>query len=218
MNLGDAFIRRKQIATEIQTWTNRLQLAGKDTTQYYTKSIETPPYEPIPGTIKEYKRTYTIEECRAKLDTLIKEDLVLSHRISLTNQNASGTFQDLDGTVRTLTIPALLVLRNDIAPKLEAAARAIPVKAKGVEVTGTEDGLIKWRNITQEYKHVQEFNDKGMKAENDVIDRYRIEETVDYGWNERDVFDEIDKIHEWLQRIKNAINEANKTELVDVET
>ena len=218
MNLGDAFIRRKQIATEIQTWTARLQLAGRDTKQYYTKSIESPPYDPTPGTIKDFKRTYTIEECRTKLDGLIKEDLVLAHRISLTNQKASGTFVDLDGTEKTLTIPALLVLRNDIAPKLEAAARAIPVKAKGVEVTDTDDGSIRWRNITPEYKHVQEFNDKGMKAENDIIDKYRIEEIVDYGWNERDVFDEIDKIHDWLQRIKNAINEANKTELVDVDS
>lgn len=156
-------------------------------------------------------------ECRAKLDALIKEDLVLAHRISITNQKASGTFVDLDGTEKTLTIPALLVLRNEIAPKLEAAARAIPVKAKGVEVTETGDGLTRWRNITPEYKHLQEFNDKGMKAENDVIDRYRIDETVDYGWNERDVFDEIDKIHDWLQRIKNAINEANKTDLVEIE-
>jgi len=215
MNLGDGFIRRKQIASEIQTWTSRLQLSGRDTTQYYTKSIENAPYEPIPGTIKEYKRTYTIEECRAKLDALIKEDLVLAHRISLTNQNARGTLVDLDGIEKTLAIPALLVLRNEIAPKLEAAARAIPVKAKGVEVTDPSEGAMKWRNITPEYKHLQEFNDKGMKAENDVIDKYRIEETVDYGWNERDVFDEIDKIHDWLQRIKNAINEANKTELVD---
>ena len=217
MNLGDAFIRRKQITSEIQTWTSRLQFAGKDAKQYCTKTIDAPPYEPIPGTIKEYNRTYTIEECRIKLDALIKEDLVLAHRISLTNQKASGTFVDLDGIEKTLTIPALLVLRNDIAPKLEAAAKAIPVKPRGVEITSTDDGSIRWRNITPEYKHVQEFNDKGMKAENDVIDRYRIEENVDYGWNERDVFDEVDKIHDWLQHIKNAINEANKTELVDVE-
>ena len=59
---------------------------------------------------------------------MIKEDQILAHRISVTNQKASGTFIDLNGTEKTLTIPALLVLRNDIAPKLES----LPEVAQGV--------------------------------------------------------------------------------------
>ena len=61
------------------------------------------------------------------------------------------------------------------------------------------------------------MSDKGMKVENDVIEKYTVEEVKNYGFEERKVFDKIDDIHLWLTRIRNAINDANKTELVDLE-
>jgi hypothetical protein len=217
MNLGDGFIRRKQIASEIQNWTQRLSLAGRETLQYVTKEIEgVTKFTPIAGSTKEYKRTYMIEECQQHIDELIKEDLSLALRISITNQKASAIFIDLDGQEKTRTIPELLVLRNEIAPKMEQAARATPVQAKGVDIFETTSEFIHWRSVSPQYKHLQEMSDKGMKVENDVIEKYSIEEVKDFGWEERKIFDKVDEIHLWLQRIKNAINDANKTELIEL--
>jgi hypothetical protein len=217
MNLGDGFIRRKQISAEIENWTKRLSLAGRDSHQYVTKDIEGDNrFVPIPGSIKEYKRAYTIKECQQHIDDLIKEDLNLALRISITNQKASATFIDLDGQEKTCSIPELLVLRNEIAPKMEQAAKANPVQAKGVDIMETQDDYIKWLAISPQYKHLQEMSDKGMKVENDIIEKYTVEEVKDYGLQEREIFDKVDEIHLWLQRIKNAINEANKTELIEL--
>ncbi|MFX1535023.1 MAG: hypothetical protein ACFFDI_12430 [Promethearchaeota archaeon] len=218
MNLGDAFGRRKQIDAELERWINRLQLAGRDSRHYETKVIEGEgKFAATPGSSKEYTRVYTIEECLEKIDSLIKEDQELALRISLTNQVAKAKLIDLDGTEKELTVPELLVLKNEIAPKKEKAARAIPTLAKGVEVIEKNDEYTKWRSIKPMYKRQQSLSEKGHKIENEYIDHYKIEEVIDYGYLERKVFDEVDKIHIWLQRIKKAINEANKTELVDLE-
>ncbi|MFX1255924.1 MAG: hypothetical protein ACFFCZ_30235 [Promethearchaeota archaeon] len=217
MNLGDAFGRRKQIDAELERWINRLQLAGRDSLHYETKAIEGEgKFEATPGSSKEYTRVYTIEECLEKINALIKEDQELALRISLTNQLAKAKLIDLDGTERELTIPELLVLKNEIEPKREKAARAIPIQAKGVEVIEKREEYTKWRSIKPMYKRQQELSEKGHKIENEYIDHYKIEEVLDYGYLERKVYDEVDKIHIWLQRIKKAINEANKTELVEL--
>ena len=217
MNLGDGFIRRKQIDAEIENWTNRLALAGKDTMNYQTKAIEgDKKFLPIPGSKKDYKRNYTIEECQEKIQKLIDEDKQLARRISLTNQIAKADLLDLDGKTKSLTIPELLVLRNEIAPKLERAAQSIPKVSTGVEVLEQKENVTKWRSIHPVYKHNQELSDKGHKIEKEYIDFYEVSEIIDYGRPERFVYDEIDKIHGWLERIKNAINEANKTELVNL--
>jgi hypothetical protein len=217
MDLGDAFARRKQLDAEITTWINRLSLAGRNTQQYKTKSTnksEKDAYSPIPGTQKEYIRNYTIEECQEKIQAFLKEDLELALRISLTNQKAKGKFIDLDGKEKEMTIPELLVYRNDIAPKYERAATAIPRRATGVEITEKGEKSIKWRQITPNWKVKQEMNGKGLKIENTFIEDFFIDEVEDFGHPERKVFDEIDRIHEWMVRIKTAINQANKTELV----
>ncbi|MFX0101848.1 MAG: hypothetical protein ACFFCS_19945 [Candidatus Hodarchaeota archaeon] len=217
MNLGDAFARRKQISAELDSWISRLRLAGRDTLQYRVESIENKDkMVPIPGSTKEYKRTYTIEECLEKIEGLTKEDKTLALRISLTNQKAKAKLEDLEDVEQELTIPELLVLKNDIAPKLENTARAIPIQAKGVEVLSESDKSVKWRTIMKVEKSKQELSDKGHKIENKVVDYYMIDEIIDYGYPERKVFDKIDKIHLWLQRIKKAINEANKTDLMDL--
>nr|MDO8115955.1 hypothetical protein [Candidatus Sigynarchaeota archaeon] len=217
MNLGDAFARRKQIDSEINNWINRLGLAGKDTRTFTTRQIEgEKKFEIIPGSEKTFARSYTIEECRARIHELIEEDKQLARRISITNQNAKGTLVDLDGTKKVLTIPELLVLRNEIAPKLENAARAIPKLPNGIEILEKKGFSITWRDVQPKYKHVQELSDKGIKIEKEIIEYYNVAENTDYGRPEREIFDEIDKIHEWLEGIKNAINEANKTELINL--
>ncbi len=217
MNLGDAFARRKQVGSEIENWVSRLSLAGKDTRIFTTRQIEgAKEFEVIPGSQKTFTRNYSIEECREKIQELIDEDKQLARRISLTNQTAKAKLKDLDGSEKVLTIPELLVLRNEIAPKLENAARAIPKLPNGVEILEKNAKFIKWRDVEPKYKNLQELSDKGHKIEKQVIEYYTITENTDYGKPEREIYDEIDKIHKWLERIKNAINDANKTELINL--
>ncbi len=216
MNLGNAFARRKQLNAEISTWTNRLSLSGKNTKQYRTLDIsEGKNFKPIPGTIKEYNRNYSIEECRDKLNVLIEEDKLLAIRISLTNQVAKARIINLEGKEEILSIPELLVLKNDIAPKIEQAIRSIPRKTVGVEIMETSEQSIKWRAITTRLKTEQVLNDKGL-AENKVIDYHDVQEVEDFGYSEREVFDEVDKVHKWMQSLKEAVNQANQTELVEI--
>jgi len=218
MTLGDAFTRRKQIQSELENWYNRLAIAGKNTVKYETKKIDgDKAFEPVPGTRTEYKRNYSIDECQKKIQGLIEEDKKLAIQISLTNQKAKAQVIDLEGKEVTLTIPELLVLKNDIVPKLERAATSIPKLSKGVEVLEESDQIVKWRNVTPYYKTKQSLSDKGHKIEEKIIDYYLVEEFDDFGRPERQVFDEIDKIHAWQHRLKEAINQANKTELISLE-
>jgi hypothetical protein len=218
LTLGDAFARRKQINSKLDDWFNRLSLAGRNIIKYETKEIEgEDSFKPVPGTRTEYKRNYTIEECQRKIQALIEEDKILAKQISLTNQRAKANLTDLDENEISLTIPELLVLKNDIAPKLERAAASIPKLAKGVEVIQKTDTYTKWRKTTPYYKTKQSLSDKGHKIEEEVIDYYDVEEVTDFGVTERNVYDEIDKIHAWQHRIKEAINQANKTELIEIE-
>ncbi len=96
------------------------------------------------------------------------------------------------------------------------AHRAIPKLPNGVEILEKKGKAIKWRDVAPKYKHEQELSDKGIKIEKDIIEYYNVSENTDYGMPEREIFDEVDKIHKWLEGIKSAINEANKTELVDL--
>ena len=134
----------------------------------------------------------------------------------MTNQKAKAKLVDLDGREVELTIPELLVLKNDIAPKLEQSAQSIPKQAKGVEIIETTDKFIKWQSIQPIYKTKQSLSEQGHKIEERIVDYYEVQEITDYGEEERKVFDEIDKIHEWQHRLKEAINQANKTELIDL--
>ena len=134
----------------------------------------------------------------------------------MTNQKARSKLIDLNGNEVELTIPELLVLKNDIAPKLEAAAQSVPRKAVGVEVIEATDKSTKWRTIYPLYKQKQSLSEQGHKIEEEYIDYYNVEEIIDYGIEERNVFDQIDKIHAWQHRLKEAINQANKTELIEL--
>jgi len=215
--LGDAFALRKKIDNELNTWINRLALASRNTVHYKTKAIEgDKKFQSIPGSKKIYTRNYTIEECREKIQKLIAEDQKLALMISLTNQKAKAKLIDLDGKEQELTIPELLVLRNEIAPKIERAARAIPTRASGVEIVVDGKDKIEYRIIKTNYVNKQTMGEKGNVLTNKIIEDFNIEEVEDYGLKQREVFDYIDEIHAWMFRIKEAINMANKTELEEL--
>ena len=217
MTLGDAFNRRKKIAANLQTWVNRLREAGKDVRQYRTRAIEGDgAFTPEPGTEKSSQRHYTIEECQAQIDDLLRQDRELALRISLTNQQARARVQDLDGAERDFTIPELLVLKNEIIPKLEEMARATPTYAEGVNVYERGPGHIRHREITKVQRKKETLTDKGMKIEEQIVEGYDVKEVTDYGRPVRDLWNQVDKIQEFGARVKQAIQDANKTVLVDV--
>lgn len=217
MNLGDAFNRRKKLSSDLVAWTNRLKSSGVTRRTYRTKAIEgNGAFAPEPGSEKSTMRHYTVEECRAKIRAIVEEDLVLALRISLTNQAAKAEVEDLDGRSRTYSIPELLVLKDSIIPKLEEAARAVPLRADGVNVMESGDNHVRYRTVTKVERKKETFSDKGLKAEEMETLGYDVVEVTDFGLVSRDMWNEIDRIQEFLQRVKQAINRANKTELVDI--
>lgn len=217
MNLGDAFNRRKKLSSDLAAWTNRLKSSGVTRRTFRTKAIEgNGAFSPEPGSEKSTMRHYTVEECRAKIREILDEDLVLALRISLTNQAARAEVEDLDGRRRTFTIPELLVLKDSIIPKLEEAARAVPLRADGVNVMDSGDNHVRYRTVTKVERKKETFSDKGLKAEEMETLGYDVVEVTDFGLPSREMWNEIDRIQEFLQRVKQAINRANKTELVEV--
>lgn len=217
MTLGDAFNRRKKLASDLSSWTNRLKSSGVTRRTYRCKTIEGgESFTPEPGSEKTTTRHYTVEECRAKIQELIAEDRELALRISLTNQAAKAEVEDLDGTTKQYSVPELLVLKDSIIPKMEEAARAVPLRSDGVNVIGSGDNFVRFRAVNKVERKKETFSDKGLKAEEMELLGYDVTEVTDYGLPSRDMWNEIDRIQEFLQRVKQAINRANKTELVDV--
>lgn len=217
MTLGDAFNRRKKLAADLAAWTNRLKSSGVTRRTYRTRQIEGgAAFTPEPGSEKTTSRHYTVDECRRKLRELIAEDLTLALRISLTNQAAKAEVEDLDGQARTYSIPELLVLKDSIIPKLEEAARAVPLRADGVNVMETGEDHVRYRTVNKVERKKETFSDKGLKAEEMETLGYDVTEVTDFGLPSREMWDEIDRIQEFLQRVKQAINRSNKTELVEL--
>jgi hypothetical protein len=191
-----------------------LQAAGSIRRSYRTRAIEgAEAFVPDPGSEKKSTRHYTVEECRERIAEVVAEDLNLALRISLTNQRALAEVEDLDGSVRSYTIPELLVLKSDVIPKLEQAARAVPLRAENVSVYETSPGVVKHRAVTKVERKRETFSDKGLKAEEMELLGYDVVEVTDFGLPARDMYNEIDRVGEFLQRVKQAINRANKTEL-----
>lgn len=216
MTLGDAFNRRKKLSADLATWIGRLQSAGSVRRSFRTQAVDgAQAFSPDPGTEKSSTRHYTVEECRARIAEILEEDRDLALRISLTNQRARAEVEDLDGVVRAYTIPELLVLKGDVIPKLEQAARAVPLRAENVSVyeTSPDQGWVKHRAVTKVERKRETFSDKGLKAEEMVTLGYDVVEVTDYGLPARAMYNEIDRVQEFLQRVKQAINRANKTEL-----
>lgn len=215
MSLGDGFSQRKHLRSEFETWINRLSLSGKEETKFDVISILEKSSAKA-GTLKEFKRIFTIEECLEKLHNILKEDKELALRISLTNQIAKARLVSLDGEEEELTIPELIVLKNEIAPKLEEIERAIPVQNRDHEVTKEDVHYIKWREIKGVTKRVRELSKDGFQRDIDKTVGYKIREVTDYGFAERIIFDRIDRIQQYQHRLKEAINQANKTLLVQI--
>jgi len=214
LTLGDAFNRRKKLAADLQTWIGRLQSAGAIRRSYRTQAIEgADAFMPDAGSERTSTRHYTIEEARTKIAEIMAEDRELALRISLTNQRARVEVEDLDGTTRSYTIPELLVLKGDIIPKLEQAARAVPQRADNVSVYELAPDFVKHRNVTKVERKRETFSDKGLKAEEMVTLGYDVVEVTDFGLPARAMYNEIDRVQEFLQRVKQAIHRANKTEL-----
>ncbi|QVQ52183.1 hypothetical protein J4H86_26380 [Spiractinospora alimapuensis] len=218
MTLGDAFNRRKKLASDLASWTNRLALAGREQRSFRTQALEGPDaYVPEPGTHKQTHREYTVEECRERIAAILAEDEDLALRISRTNQRARAEIEDLEGRVRTLSIPELLVLKDDIIPKLEAAARAVPTRADDVGIVETGDGWRSYRTVRKVERKNESFSEKGLKVEEIELLGYDVVEVTDYGVPRRDQWDETDRIGEFAQRVKQAINKANQTELATLD-
>jgi hypothetical protein len=218
LTLGDAFNRRKKLATDLAAWIGRLQSAGAVRRSYRTSAIEgASAFVPFAGSEKSSTRHYTVEEARARIDEIIAEDRSLALRISVTNQRAMTEVCDLDGTVRKYTVPELLVIKDDIIPKLEQALRAVPVRADNVSVFETLPGAVKHRTVTKVERKRETFSDKGLKAEEMELLGYDVVEVTDYGLASRDMWNAIDRVQEYQQRVKQAINRANKTELVTLD-
>lgn len=217
MNLGDGFSRRKQIQNEFKVWLNRLSLSGREESKFSVLKLGDSEEQAMPGSSKKYGRNFTIEECLEKLKDLIEEDKILSKRISLTNQQAKAIALDLDGNEVELTIPELIVLKNDIAPKLEEIEQNIPQQAKNVEIIKeVKNYSIKWREIKTIVSRTREISSKGLQRDVDVIKGYNVREVIDYGYPERKLLERKDDLRAWLNRLKQAINEANKTLLIKI--
>jgi hypothetical protein len=218
MTLGDGFNRRKKLASDLQNWVNRLGLAGLDRRSYRAAVLEGEgAYEPEAGTEKVSTRQYTVQECRERIAEILAEDTELALRISRTNQQARSQIEDLDGNVRVLSIPELLVLKDDAIPKLEQAARAVPLRADNVGVYESGDGWIRYRLVKKVERKKETFSDKGLKVEEIELLGHDVVEVTDYGAERREQWDEIDRIGDFAQRVKQAINQANKTELVELD-
>jgi hypothetical protein len=218
LTLGDAFNRRKKLAADLAAWIGRLQASGAVRRSFRTKAIEgAQAFVAEPGSEKSSTRHYTIEECRARIDAIIAEDRELALRISLTNQRARADIEDLDGQTRSYSIPELLVIKDDIIPKLEQSLRAVPLRADNVSVFETAPGVVKHRTVTKVERKRETFSEKGLKAEEMELLGYDVVEITDFGLGSRDMWNAIDRVQEYQQRVKQAINRANKTELVTLD-
>jgi hypothetical protein len=218
MTLGDAFNRRKKLGADLQSWIARLGLAGTERRTYRTSALEgETAYRPDPGTEKVSTRQYTVQECREKIAAILAEDEELALRISRTNQQARAEIEDLDGRTRVLSIPELLVLKDGTIPKLEQAARAVPLRADDVSVYDSGDDWVRYRQVKKVERKKESFSDKGLKVEEVELLGHDVVEVTDYGVARREQWDAIDRIGEFAQRVKQAINQANKTELVELD-
>ena len=215
LTLGDAFNRRKKLAADLAAWIGRLQSAGAVRRSFRTRALEgSAAFTPEPGSEKMSTRHYTVDEARAKIAEIVAEDRELALRISVTNQRARTEIEDLDGTVRAYSIPELLVIKDDIIPKLEQSLRAVPVRADNISPYESTGDAVKYRTVAKVERKRETFSDKGLKAEEMELLGYDVVEVTDFGLPSRAMWNEIDRVQEYQQRVKQAINRANKTELV----
>jgi hypothetical protein len=116
-----------------------------------------------------------------------------------------------------LSIPELLVLKGDAIPKLEQAARAVPLRADDVGVYDSGEGWVRYRIVKKVERKRETFSDKGLKVEEVELLGHDVVEVTDFGVARREQWDAIDRIGEFAQRVKQAINQANKAELAELD-
>jgi hypothetical protein len=109
------------------------------------------------------------------------------------------------------------VLKDDAIPKLEQAARSVPLRADDVSVYETGADWARYRQVKKVERKKESFSDKGLKVEEIELLGYDVIEVTDYGVPRREQWDAIDRIGEFAQRVKQAINQANKTDLVELD-
>ena len=102
------------------------------------------------------------------------------------------------------------MIKDDIIPKLEDALRAVPVRADNVSVFETLPGAVKHRTVTKVERKRETFSDKGLKAEEMELLGYDVVEITDFGLASRDMWNAIDRVQEYQQRVKQAINQRQQ--------
>ncbi|NUM36983.1 MAG: hypothetical protein HUU50_20780 [Candidatus Brocadiae bacterium] len=207
MNLSDAFTRRKEIQEEISLWTNRLEVSGCNRKVYLLDT------EKKEVALKEANyREYTIEECLQSLHNLMQEDKNLAIRISKTNARVEVELEDFDGQIRKVSIAELLILKESIIPNMQKIVQCKPVADLGKEVKKMQ-GYIEYESIQPSVKQIEDVKE-GVKITKQVIEGYTKVVVEDFGISQRQKYDEQDKINHFARRVKKALNEANKAELV----
>ena len=89
-------------------------------------------------------------------------------------------------------------------------ARATPTRAENVSVMEESDGFVRHQTIRKVERKKQTLSDKGMKVEEVEVIGYDVVEVTDFGLPLREAWNEIDRIQDFAQRVKQAINQANK--------
>jgi hypothetical protein len=93
------------------------------------------------------------------------------------------------------------------------------VRGRGDDVHVYESGenWVRHRSVKKVERKHESFSDKGLKVEEVELLGYDVVETTDYGVGRRAQYDEIDRIADYSQRVKQAINKANQTPLVELD-
>ena len=104
--------------------------------------------------------------------------------------------------------------------RYKAGARAfpklVPTRPDDLHVVEEGDGFARHRTIKKVQKKKETLTEKGHKVEETEIVGYDVVELTDYGVARRTAWNEVDRIQDYAERVKRAINQANKTELVNI--
>ena len=92
----------------------------------------------------------------------------------------------------------------------------IPQQDMDNEIIEVKDDHIIWRVASANILRKKIINDKGFQEDISKISNYSVRIVEDYGRSARDIYEEKDKISAWEHRLKEAINQANKTPLIDI--
>jgi hypothetical protein len=93
----------------------------------------------------------------------------------------------------------------------------VPLRADDVSVYESGDAWVRYRLVKKVERKREMFSDKGLKVEEVELLGHDVVEVTDYGVPRREQWDAIDRIGEFAQRVKQAINQANKTELAELD-